>query len=199
LSDLTHFDTLLRGKSLDEKIEVRSLLPFLSENNWQRYFADKITINPQSLKESWEKMYDLRNKVAHNREFQKKDLDDLVKYSVELMNQFNQAISAIEQDKIILTPEQQLSIKTDVDATTLVIQKLIKSKSWQDQQNQNHPNTFIGYSKFLRICEEHGIEKEKTAQIISVLEKNNNIELYNHIRGDYDNFGVYSIKVLNLQ
>ncbi len=34
------------------------------------------------------------------------------------------------------------------------------------------------------MCEERGIEKEKTAQIISVLEKNNNIELYNHIRGD---------------
>lgn len=194
-SDMNTFDALIIENQNEETIKLKELTPFISTNNWQRYFSEKTQINPITLQDTWKKLYGLRNKVAHNRDFQKSDFDDVKRFSDELKRDFEKAISEIEKGTIILTLEEQINVKGGIDSTTLVIQELKNSKEWVARQNKEHPNSFIGYKYFVRLCTEKGIEADKVAETLAELEQSGQLEFYHHFRYDHDEYGVYSIKV----
>ena len=48
-------------------------------SNWERYFSTIISYDSNKLIKDWEKLYDVRNKIAHNRTLGKKEYEDFVK------------------------------------------------------------------------------------------------------------------------
>jgi hypothetical protein len=115
LSDDNKFDAFIKTKKEGDTISYSDLLPFISQSNWQRYFEDKIEIEPKNLEKKWEKLYNFRNKIAHNREFLKSDYENVEKLSEELKMKFEEAIKVIEQEEIQLTPEQKVEVKKSID------------------------------------------------------------------------------------
>ncbi|MBB6496007.1 hypothetical protein [Methanococcus maripaludis] len=68
---------------------------YCDNNNWNRFFEESISVDSNKLKEKWDILYHMRCKVAHNREFSKKD------YSITLSSiKFLKGIFENTLDKI---------------------------------------------------------------------------------------------------
>ncbi|EOC1519747.1 Swt1 family HEPN domain-containing protein [Cronobacter turicensis] len=55
--------------------QLRDIKKIIPKSNWEKYFTTHIQSDPLIIKENWKELYDLRCKVAHNRDFSKTDLD----------------------------------------------------------------------------------------------------------------------------
>lgn len=55
--------------------QLRDIKKIIPKSNWEKYFTTHIQSDPLIIKENWKELYDLRCKVAHNRDFTKTDLE----------------------------------------------------------------------------------------------------------------------------
>ena len=82
--------------------EIKSLLP---ESNWDRFFEPFVGCEADYLKKKWDKLYDLRCKVAHNKDFNKSNLEDVKTITSELKPILEKAISSL--DEIAVSEEEK--------------------------------------------------------------------------------------------
>ncbi|ELV8738233.1 hypothetical protein QNF08_004549, partial [Vibrio vulnificus] len=61
--------------------DIKSLIP---ESNWDRFFQPLVGCEADFLKKRWDQLYELRCKVAHNKDFNKTNLEDVSKLALEL-------------------------------------------------------------------------------------------------------------------
>lgn len=73
--------------------EIRALIP---ESNWDKYFKPFVECDGEYLKKRWDLLYELRCKVAHNKEFTKTSLEDVRKLVSELCPILEKAISSLD-------------------------------------------------------------------------------------------------------
>lgn len=91
-------------KDVKSDEDAKALLEFLPESNWKRYFGEFVTCEDGYLKTRWEKLYDLRCKVAHNAHMSKADLDDIEKLIGEVKPKLKDAIGKLS--KVRVPPEE---------------------------------------------------------------------------------------------
>lgn len=94
--------------------DIKSLLP---ESNWERFFEPIVGCEAEYLKKRWDKLYDLRCKVAHNKSFKKNDLEDVKTLSSELKVHFVKALNNL--DKIVITEDERENIAEKVVISSL--------------------------------------------------------------------------------
>lgn len=190
--NINELDKIVKS-AIEKSIDVNLLQDFLPNNNWSRYFQSHIESTPQQLQSYWEELYDLRNKVAHNRGVTKNDYEKIRKYS-ELINTLSEAIEKIEAGSIILSEEQKEEIKVNIDNESLILSLLNDSCKWLKEQNKIRPNSFIGLSYFINKCIDRGVEKDRVVEIINKLEREGKIKVYTHYRSSLD-YGITAIQV----
>lgn len=111
-------EEISRGETLNSLLEQ-----YESKSNWDRYFADKITVS--DLPEKWSNLYEYRNMVAHTKKISKEDYQKAKKITDELRSAFLKCIELLntinvteqETDAIEDVAEQTIAPKT-VEATT---------------------------------------------------------------------------------
>lgn len=89
--------------------EIKSLLP---ESNWNRFFEPIVGCDAEYLKKRWDKIYDLRCKVAHNKSFNKNELESVDVLYNELKPHLKKAIDSLNE--IVITDEQKENIAENV-------------------------------------------------------------------------------------
>ena len=89
--------------------EIKSLLP---ESNWDKFFEPIVGCNAEYLKKRWDKLYDLRCKVAHNKTFNKSDLDEVKRLVNQLKSHLEKALSNL--DKIVVAEEERENVAENV-------------------------------------------------------------------------------------
>ena len=75
-----------------EKLDLKDYIP---QSNWVKLFDSKLNCEEQFLKSRWKKLYQLRNKVAHNRDFSKADFEETKKITTEIRDIVVPAMSKI--------------------------------------------------------------------------------------------------------
>ena len=103
--------------------EIKTLLP---ESNWDRFFESLVGCDSNSLKKKWDRLYELRCMVAHNKDFNKSNLKEVSSLSTELKEIIAQAIESL--DGIFLSDEE-------VDTVEQVDSILESIKSQRPRQN----------------------------------------------------------------
>lgn len=94
-----HKDSLIRkfksAKNISELNldEIKELIP---ESNWDRYFKPIVECEAEYLKKRWDSLYDLRCKVAHNKDFTKTALENVRNLASELTPILEKAISSLD-------------------------------------------------------------------------------------------------------
>lgn len=73
--------------------EIRALIP---ESNWDKYFEPIVDCDAEYLKKRWDLLYELRCKVAHNKDFTNASLEDVKKLVSELSPILEKAISSLD-------------------------------------------------------------------------------------------------------
>lgn len=111
----THKDSVLRKLKQAKDLtslnieEIKSLLP---ETNWEKYFEDIVECEGEYLKKRWERLYDLRCQVAHNKSFTKNDLQQVEELTDEIGGFLESAITNLEN--IIIPEEDKENIAENV-------------------------------------------------------------------------------------
>lgn len=77
--------------------ELKSLLP---TSNWEKYFSKELKISSKDLSDKWQKLYDLRCLIAHNRTFSKDNYDTVEKLVEELKTHISGAIKNLDEVKV---------------------------------------------------------------------------------------------------
>jgi hypothetical protein len=89
--------------------ELKDLVP---TSNWQRYFESIVDCESAYLKKRWDRLYDLRCKVAHNRFITIDELNEIGKLTSEVNEKFDKALDNL--DKVEVTEEQKDEVAVSV-------------------------------------------------------------------------------------
>lgn len=91
---------------------VSDIIDFIPKSNWERYFQERVDCEGEYLKSRWDKLYQLRCKIAHNNSFTKADFESIEKIANEVKSKLNDAITAL--DKIHVTEEDREDLAESV-------------------------------------------------------------------------------------
>ena len=100
--------------SEDKEKAITLLDEYEAKSNWERYFADKISVDDLSTK--WNTLYAYRNQVAHSKRMNKQEYEDALRIIQELKPAFEHCIE--NMDDIIITEEETEAAK-DVAKETI--------------------------------------------------------------------------------
>src|SRR6266542_3813528 len=100
------FEKIKAAKKISE-LTLQELKQVVPENNWTRYFHPIIGLD--KFKEKWERLYELRCKVAHNTLLTKGDYDDILKLCTEFKQKIEKAISSIASITVYEEDKAELS------------------------------------------------------------------------------------------
>jgi len=112
---------------------IRKILRFLPTSNWDSSFQDVVDgMSGEEIQEQWERLYTLRNLIAHNREF------TIMQYkeTMSLVNSFNQIFdAAIDKTK---APEFTLTgiKKAEEDFNNIINDKSLNITSLRRKMNK---------------------------------------------------------------
>lgn len=102
------FDELSKRKP-DEKIDLKDLDDYIPKSNWERYFSEIVSSEQAFIENRWEKLYELRCKVAHNKTFTFVDLDELNRIVGELLPKFEEATLHLEKVNVPEDEKEQVA------------------------------------------------------------------------------------------
>ncbi|HDX8454704.1 TPA: hypothetical protein RQN21_004309 [Aeromonas hydrophila] len=94
------------------KMSPDDIKNYIPTSNWERYFSTLVECESEYLQKRWKQLYELRNKIAHNKQFTKTDLDDVRKISEEVKNKLTPALDKISSIKI---PEIPLPVSEQME------------------------------------------------------------------------------------
>ncbi|EJB8415874.1 hypothetical protein MW329_002321 [Vibrio vulnificus] len=100
VTDLTTLtDNLKKGDEQFDKYikEVKRLLP---SSNWERYFEPLVNCESDFLEGRWERLYELRCEVAHNKFITSNDLNEIEKITREVNEKFHDALEKMSDVEI---------------------------------------------------------------------------------------------------
>lgn len=89
-------DRIKKATSITD-LAIDDLKQAIPRSNWDRYFSALVRCEGEYLKVRWDKLYEKRNLVAHNRPIAKFDLDEIVRLCDELRSKLQQALESLDQ------------------------------------------------------------------------------------------------------
>lgn len=111
--------------STKKTIDVDKLMDFVPKSNWERYFSLAVyseetdpkarNKTEEKLIDDWESLYDLRNKVAHNRFISYEEMKQIIGRKDAINEVINEALHTIEE--IEITEQQEKEIKSELKTT----------------------------------------------------------------------------------
>ncbi len=99
-SKKTPQDLYAKLKDIKTLEDSKALQEFVPESNWKRYFGSLVACEDLYLKSRWEKLYDLRCKVAHNALITGNDLEEIERLIGEIKPRLEEAIAKLSTVKV---------------------------------------------------------------------------------------------------
>ena len=89
----------LHAKLADVKTadDAKALKDFIPQSNWERYFGKLVSCEDGYLKARWDKLYDLRCKVAHNALMTNHDLNEIERLVGDVKPKLLEAIAKLSK------------------------------------------------------------------------------------------------------
>jgi uncharacterized protein YutE (UPF0331/DUF86 family) len=105
----------IKGASSVNDLDLSELREFVPQSNWDRYFATIVDCSNDFLEKRWQRLYDIRNKIAHNRFITEDELDELKVLAQEVDEKLQSAIDNLDQ--IHISDEQKEEVAENVAVT----------------------------------------------------------------------------------
>ncbi|WP_434657504.1 hypothetical protein [Sulfurimonas sp. NW9] len=100
---------LERIETIDKSITPLELQSYIPKSNWDKYFKNKIDCDDEYLKKRWERLYELRNKIAHTSHFTVGNYQDIQDLVNDIEEKLEQAFIKIDSIEIKAEDKEQLS------------------------------------------------------------------------------------------
>ncbi len=98
-----------QGLTEADKKEIKNYIP---RNNWDRYFSKILNIESEQLESKWTKLYDIRNKIAHNKSLKIEDFENGKDLCSFLLSTIKNAIESLEEIKILEEERETISLNS---------------------------------------------------------------------------------------
>ncbi|WON82720.1 HEPN domain-containing protein [Chromobacterium haemolyticum] len=98
------------------ELNLKELKEIVPRSNWERYFAPIVNCDSNYLKKRWEKLYEFRCKVAHNRFLTPSELTEVQTFTADVNEKFQEALDNL--DKVQVTEDQKEEVAINIAATT---------------------------------------------------------------------------------
>lgn len=98
-----------------EVIDIEKIKEFIPRSNWERYFSELINTQEDKIVKMWGRLYELRNKIAHNRFVSFEEYRMLISNKDKMEGVIDDALSKI--DKVNISESQKEAIKNTVADT----------------------------------------------------------------------------------
>lgn len=95
---------MIKNANTTNELDLSILKNFVLRSNWDRYFKKEIDLDNKQFQVKWEELYEIRIKVAHNKDVTKSDYERALALTEEIKPKL---ISATESLKQLELPEQE--------------------------------------------------------------------------------------------
>lgn len=89
--------------------DLKDLVPI---SNWERYFASIVDCSSEFIDKRWQRLYELRCKVAHNKYIVEDEYNEINRLSIEVKEKIQKAIANLEN--IHISDEQKEEVAENV-------------------------------------------------------------------------------------
>ncbi|MFZ6680843.1 hypothetical protein [Undibacterium sp. Tian12W] len=105
--------TRILSKTDFSKADQEQISKYVPKSNWEKYFSELVDKKDSSLETKWKLLYELRNKVAHNRNVKKAEFEQIKGLSSDIKIIIEKAISKLG-DIDINSDERDLIIESHI-------------------------------------------------------------------------------------
>lgn len=176
-------ENVIKSAKKAEDLDIQLLKNYLPKSNWERYFEGKIDYKAEQLFNDWDDLYQLRNKIAHNRGIAKSDFERIQQLASQIKAALGEAINKLETGSIELSEEQKLDVMSEVSSINPVtiedkiIIALGEAEEWI--KTLQNPKAFIGLSFFVdKFLSEKGMERRESLDLIRAMNEKGLINVY---------------------
>jgi hypothetical protein len=167
---LDELDRVLLKTNFDDadKEKIRKYIP---RSNWEKYFSALMEEKDVSLEAKWERLYKLRNKVAHNRHVTKADFEQIKGLSSAIKEMINRATAKLGE--IDLTKEdRELIIQsyTSNSSIGIIVEQAVLTYYLTNEYLIHAPSGFAEKYGLDFIAEKNG--KKIGVEVIAIHPKN---------------------------
>ena len=124
-NEIAAIDHHISAINKTEDIDIEFLKDGIPKSNWERYFSDLIPIKEIDLKNNWEKLYDIRNDVAHNRYISKERYQELESILNKVTPHLDSVLEKLDQLELGIEDIELVS-KTVTEVKSVSLIKVIK-------------------------------------------------------------------------
>lgn len=171
------FEKLKKTTNIDD-ISLSDLKDFVPKSNWEKYFSAIVECDAEYLQKRWEKLYNLRNQIAHNSSLRRSDYEEVLKIVEELKKELEKAIKGL--DKIHVSNEDKEVVAENLASGTneaflgflneyKFLEKILFSLASKLGDNSHKPLNGI------KILKDRGIINSNTAKEIKNLQAIRNL------------------------
>ncbi|HHT4259203.1 TPA: hypothetical protein ACTYZB_004870 [Klebsiella variicola] len=93
---LEELDRIISKQNFDES-DIAKIRKYVPTSNWEKYFSNIIEAKSGMLEEKWERLYKLRNKVAHNIFISKQDFCQMKSLAEDIKKVLDAATSKLNE------------------------------------------------------------------------------------------------------
>ncbi|HEP9092655.1 HepT-like ribonuclease domain-containing protein [Pseudomonas aeruginosa] len=79
-----------------DSVNVEEISEFIPKSNWKRYFEPYVDCDANYLQSRWQRLYEMRCKIAHNNSFNKSDYLQTLRVAEEVKEKLEKAIESLD-------------------------------------------------------------------------------------------------------
>lgn len=102
-------------EEVEDLADVKALVP---KSNWDRYFSDLIAF--ENLEDTWGELYELRNRVAHNKLLSRTDFEEVERLTEKIESPLLEAIDKIGEIDVPEKDKETIGMAAVSGATSVV-------------------------------------------------------------------------------
>ena len=93
----------------NNNVPYQSVTQFIPKSNWDRYFKNIVSVDGVHLKKQWDRLYELRCKIAHNNFFTVSDYNEVIQIVNDLKPSIEMAINTLDDISVKSTDKEMIS------------------------------------------------------------------------------------------
>lgn len=172
-NEIEYIKNIMKANKLED-LNFDDIKKIVPQSNWTRYFEPILKTNSDDIKARWDKLYDLRCKVAHNNFMNEQDYKNILDNSAHLKKIILDAITNLDAIKVSEDDKEDLAENAAINLNSANGDYIIKYKILEKSLAKNF--NFGQDKKYLSSLSI--IEKLKDSELISIGDYKEFKELY---------------------
>lgn len=149
---------IIKNSNEESILKIDELKTFVPSSNWEKYFSELVDCDAEYLRKRWEKLYKLRNNIAHNRGLIRREYEEIVTLVDQVKDKLNRAINSLDQITLT-TLEKEMVVEESILGESIseflnnctILESLIREKfaELDIDESSSDMNSYVNMAEIL--------------------------------------------------